>query len=54
MKFGTFCSGNLRWVCEAVNIAKRNMTDDEFLSLCSECLAWIGQRIKSVRESRLP
>lgn len=42
--------GNLRWTCEAVNIAKRDMTDAEFLALCGECMAWIGKRIQMVEE----
>lgn len=36
---------NLRWVCEEANIAKRHMTDDEFLTLCRECVEWIARRI---------
>ena len=34
----------------AVNIAKRHMTDDEFLTLCGEAMAWIGRRIQMVDE----
>jgi|SRR3990167_4326367 len=40
--------GNLRWVCATVNMAKRDMTDAEFISLCSEAMRWIGQRIQQV------
>ncbi len=42
--------GNLRWTCEAVNIAKRHMTDDEFTVLCGEVMAWVGKRIQMVEE----
>ncbi len=37
---------NLRWVCPEVNILKRNLTDDELLSVCSDVMSWIGKRIK--------
>lgn len=47
---GDDSAGNLRWTCEAVNIAKRHMTDDEFLTLCGEVMAWIGRRIQMVDE----
>jgi 5-methylcytosine-specific restriction endonuclease McrA len=40
--------GNLRWTCEAVNIAKRHMTDQEFFVLCGDVMRWIGQRIAMV------
>ena len=39
---------NLRWVCEAINIAKRHLTDDEFMALCSDVMRWIGDRIRTV------
>ncbi len=39
---------NLRWVCEQVNIAKRDMMDDEFAALCSDVMRWIGERIALV------
>lgn len=42
--------GNLRWTCEAVNIAKRHMTDDEFVALCGDVMRWIGKRIQTVEE----
>lgn len=40
--------GNLRWLCREVNMVKRNLTDDEFLTLCGEVMRWIGQRIEMV------
>lgn len=40
--------GNLRWVTEAANIAKRHMTDAEFLALCRSVASWIGERIALV------
>mgnify|MGYP001561444089 CR=1 FL=1 len=39
---------NLRWVCEEVNIAKRHMTDEEFINLCNSVIKWIGERIQQV------
>jgi hypothetical protein len=33
---GTDELGNLRWVCAEVNLAKRHLTDDEFVTLCRE------------------
>lgn len=39
---------NLRWVCERVNIAKRDMTDSEFVELCESVMRWIGERIQMV------
>jgi len=41
---------NLRWVCNAANLAKRDMTDAEFETLCADVMAWIGQRIQMVEE----
>lgn len=35
---------NLRWVCEEANIAKRHMTDKEFIRLCTDVMRWIGER----------
>lgn len=38
--------GNLRWLCRDVNIAKRDMTDGEFVGLCRSVMNWIGKRIQ--------
>lgn len=40
--------GNLQWLCESVNLAKRDLTDAEFLALCGNVMAWIGRRIAQV------
>lgn len=42
---GTDDIGNLRWVIRRVNLAKRDMTDAEFFTLCSNVMRWIGGRI---------
>lgn len=39
---------NLRWVCNAANLAKRDMTDAEFETLCADVMRWIGERIQLV------
>lgn len=39
---------NLRWVCNAANLAKRDMTDAEFQTLCADVMRWIGERIAMV------
>lgn len=49
---GDDTAANLQWVCEEVNIAKRHMTDAEFVSLCSSVMRWIGERIQMVDEIR--
>ena len=41
---------NLRWVCKEVNRMKRDMLDDEFISLCGDVMHLIGQRIQMVSE----
>lgn len=43
---------NLRWVCSAVNYAKRDMPDVELVALCSDVMAWIGRRIAMVEGMR--
>lgn len=40
--------GNMQWVCEDANLAKRDMTDAEFTALCGSVMAWIGRRISEV------
>ena len=39
---------NLRWLCREANMAKRDMSDGEFLSLCGDVMRWIGERIEAV------
>ncbi len=39
---------NLRWLCHEANLAKRALSDSEFLDLCSAVMRWIGERIQLV------
>ena len=39
---------NLRWLCTEANLARRELSDVEFIKLCSEVMAWIGERIAQV------
>lgn len=41
---------NLQWVTNAVNRAKHNLTDREFLDLCNRVASWIGRRIVEAAE----
>lgn len=45
---------NLQWVCEEANIAKRHLTDEEFIVLCGDVLRWIGERIAQVSQIVAP
>lgn len=36
---GTDLPGNLRWVCIEANLAKRDLTDAEFVALCRDVIA---------------
>lgn len=45
---GTDDLANLRWVCHEANFAKRDLSDAEFIALCSDCMRWIGTRIAMV------
>lgn len=36
---------NLRFLCHQANLAKRALSDDEFISLCGDVIRWIGRRI---------
>jgi CRISPR/Cas system Type II protein with McrA/HNH and RuvC-like nuclease domain len=47
-KGGDDCASNLRWVCAAINYAKRDMSDAELQALCADVMAWIGRRIAEV------
>jgi len=39
---------NLQWLCEAANLAKRDLTDAEFVTLCEDVIRWLGERIELV------
>ncbi|MDE2354780.1 MAG: HNH endonuclease [Betaproteobacteria bacterium] len=41
---------NLQWLCEEANLAKRALTDSEFVALCSDVMRWIGERIQMVEQ----
>jgi 5-methylcytosine-specific restriction endonuclease McrA len=41
-------AANLQWLCEAANLAKRDLTDAEFAAMCGEVMRWIGERIAAV------
>lgn len=45
---GADCIDNLQWLCEEANMAKRAMTDAEFISLCGDVMRHIGNRIQLV------
>ena len=44
---------NLRWVCQEVNLAKRDLTDQEFLTLCGDVMKWLGERIQHIENIKL-
>jgi 5-methylcytosine-specific restriction endonuclease McrA len=39
---------NLQWVTREANRAKRDLTDAEFVALCSDVMRWVGRRIEMV------
>lgn len=39
---------NLQWLCEEANLAKRALSDEQFIALCGDVMRWIGQRIAQV------
>jgi len=39
---------NLRWLCTEANLALRELSDAEFVALCSDVMRWIGERIAMV------
>lgn len=45
---GSDRADNIQWLCEAANMAKRAMTDAEFINLCIDVTRWIGERIQLV------
>ncbi len=38
---------NLRWVCIAANLAKRDLSDDEFFQLCADVVRRIAEQAKA-------
>jgi len=45
---GTDYIENLQWLSKEANLAKRDLTDAEFIKLCSCVMKWIGERINMV------
>jgi hypothetical protein len=45
---GDDSKGNLRWLCKEANLARRELSDAEFTSLCRDVMRWIGKRIAQV------
>lgn len=45
---GTDALTNLRWLSNDANLAKRALTDAQFVALCGAVMAWIGRRIQMV------
>lgn len=45
---GSDAPGNLQWLCPEANLAKRALTQDEFVALCDSVMRWIGERIAMV------
>lgn len=51
---GTDEAGNLRWLCTEANLARRELSDAEFIALCSSVMCWIGRRIDAALRERQP
>lgn len=51
-KGGSSEINNLRWVCKEVNLAKRNLTDNEFYSLCNSVIEFLGRQLLHVENQR--
>lgn len=49
---GTDAPSNLRWLCAEANIAKRHLTEDEFVALCRDVSRYLLQRITDVEDGR--
>jgi 5-methylcytosine-specific restriction endonuclease McrA len=49
-KGGTDNIKNLQWLSPEVNLAKRDLTDEQFIDLCASVMNWIGKRIQMVEE----
>lgn len=43
---------NLRWTHKDLNLAKRDLTDDDFLALCGSVVSWLGRRILAASEAQ--
>ena len=43
-------SKHVRWTEQEVNLAKRDLTDEQFIDLCASVMNWIGKRIQMVEE----
>lgn len=41
---------NLQWLSREANRAKRDMSDEDFISLCGDVMRWIGRRIEMVEK----
>lgn len=41
---------NLQWLSREANRAKRDMSDEDFISLCADVMRWIGRRIEMVEK----
>lgn len=39
---------NLQWLCEEANLAKRALSDEQFIALCGDVMRWIGTGIQAV------
>lgn len=44
---GRDAASNLRWLCKEANLARRELSDAEFRSLCADVMRWIGERIQA-------
>lgn len=42
---GTDAPSNLRWLCASANIAKRHLTEQEFIALCRDVMRYLLKRI---------
>lgn len=45
---------NLQWVCREINLAKRDMTEADLLSLCQDASRWILTRLEREHARLLP
>ena len=40
---------NLQWLCMEANLAKRALSDEQFILLCNDVMRWIGERINKFK-----
>lgn len=52
-KGGSDSLENLQWLCQEANLAKRDMTDEQFVALCADVMRWIGERIALVASAHM-